>query len=268
MLRLKVALAASAAVVVAAAAMAAVQLGDGGRSSIRRRLMATEMGEWLAGWLTPPYLHVLVNAIILSIAASGLFWWPPSDPAADFGTEHARRQAVEWSGEMKEVAWAGEDADSVEAERLSESTELPTGWPPEELSIAVPFGHRRNGESDSNIYKAARRKIRKPRPPPADSLESTWLAITEGRRGSRRNDLKKLDTWSEPTAPDEDNVEAATSEMISPPAAARLRRDPWPEQEELNRRVEAFIDKFNDEMRLQRQQSMQQFVDMINRGSR
>lgn len=146
MLCLKVALAASAAVVVAmvVAATTAVQLGDGGRSSsIRRWLTATEMGERLAGWLTPPYLHVLLNAIILSIAATGLFRRrrPPPDPAVDFGTEHERRAAAEWSGE---------DSDSVEAERLSGSTELPAGSP-EELPFAVPFGHLRNGESNSNI---------------------------------------------------------------------------------------------------------------------
>ncbi|XP_042432410.1 uncharacterized protein LOC122018975 [Zingiber officinale] len=81
----------------------------------------------------------------------------------------------------------------------------------------------------------------------------------EGRGGSRR------------TARDDDNVQAATtekasSEIKSLQAATELRRDSWLEKEELNRRVEEFIKKFNDEMRLQHQRSMQQYVDMINRG--
>lgn len=113
-----------------------------------------------------------------------------------------------------------------------------------------------------------------------ETLENTWKAITEGRAMPLSRHMKKGDTWEhrgneEPmeatavkkseTFKDRMNQPSLPSSSSLPPM--KLRKEPSLSQDELNRRVEAFIQKFNEEMRLQRQESMNQSMETINRGS-
>ncbi|KAJ4843462.1 hypothetical protein Tsubulata_006789 [Turnera subulata] len=117
-----------------------------------------------------------------------------------------------------------------------------------------------------------------------DTLESTWKTITEGRPMPLARHLKKSDTWDShvrrdnptnnptntppsPTKMKKSQTFDENKEQLSRQGSGKLKREPSPSQDELNRRVEAFIKKFNEEMRLQRQESLNQFQEMISRGA-
>lgn len=127
-----------------------------------------------------------------------------------------------------------------------------------------------------------------------ETMENTWKAITEGRSLPLGRHMKKCDTWEnrgrhfnvgcddiEPysTPPlvkksesfkDRTNHETPAHHNVtysSPASSNKLRKEPSLGQDELNKRVEAFIQKFNEEMRIQRQESLNQYMEMINRGS-
>lgn len=125
------------------------------------------------------------------------------------------------------------------------------------------------------------------KPKRQDTLENTWRKITEGRSMPLTRHLRKSDTWEshgrrsptmvvEPATPPPSKVmkksetfkegRGGGSPSPSPGGSGRLKREPSLTQDELNRRVEAFIKKFNDEMRLQRQESLKQYQEMMGRG--
>lgn len=121
-----------------------------------------------------------------------------------------------------------------------------------------------------------------------ETLESTWKTITDGRSIPLTRHLKKSDTWEsharrnmqieeQNTPPklmkksetfnDRIGTDSANSKLSPSPGSGKLRKEPSLSQDELNRRVEAFIKKFNEEMRLQRQESLNQYQEMIKRGA-
>lgn len=112
------------------------------------------------------------------------------------------------------------------------------------------------------------------------SLEATWNAIMAARK------LKKSESWN--LAPrlvraddhDHGDDQVKMEGQDDPAIWARremrklntftdrvsLRRDKSMSPEELNQRAEAFIKMVNNDIRLQRLESDQRFLDMVNRG--
>lgn len=111
-----------------------------------------------------------------------------------------------------------------------------------------------------------------------DTLDDAWKAITEGHSAPFSRRLDKSDTWEVHTRRDEEEEDSAVGRNSSSPPkatksettfnqelrAGRVRKMPSLTEEELNRRVEAFIEKFKEEMRLQREESLKNFELMVN----
>nr|CAB3454656.1 unnamed protein product [Digitaria exilis] len=209
--------------------------------------------------------------------------------------------------EMNAEAVAPAPVDEDEEFSISRSTWTPRrrGAEPEVEADAAesevaPFADLTNSREKPLVSARFNRKAAKPspegsralrvaRPRKEETLESTWKAITEGRGPPLARHLKKSDTWD--TRPGRRPSGGAGSGEVDPAAAtvpagtmrkaetfndagrtkaapaAPVRREPSLGQDELNRRVEAFIHKFNMEMRLQRQESLKQYSDMLGRGS-
>ncbi|KAK6157432.1 hypothetical protein DH2020_011680 [Rehmannia glutinosa] len=147
--------------------------------------------------------------------------------------------------------------------------------------VSARFGHRKNVKASPEGGKTV---LGVSKPKRQDTLESTWKTITEGRAIPITRHLRKSDTWErdnhlhhqDKTPPQKTMTKAETfndrtnTRSPSPGSSGgsgKLRKEASLSQDELNRRVEAFIKKFNEEMRLQRQESLNQYMEMINRGS-
>ncbi|GER53906.1 hypothetical protein STAS_31450 [Striga asiatica] len=143
---------------------------------------------------------------------------------------------------------------------------------PSKPPVSARFGHRRSVKASPEGVKTV---LGVSRPKRQDTLESTWRTITEGRPIPITRHLKKSDTWErdnrlqEKTPPPKTMKKAETftdrTNSRRSPSSGKLRREASPSQDELNRRVEAFIKKFNEDMRLQRQESLNQYMEMVNR---
>ncbi|KAM0943937.1 hypothetical protein DsansV1_C13g0127421 [Dioscorea sansibarensis] len=215
-------------------------------------------------------------------------------PIVDALPEYGKAELVVYGEEVGNKAEKEEDefviSRSSWTPKRRVSQEIPSGYSTasEKPLVSSRFSHHRKAVKASPEGKAlgvARSKRN-------ETLESTWRTITDGRPVPLARHLKKFDTWDVHGNARENNtiaVAVAAAEAAAPPvrkaetfnerrqqqqqqqqlqtSAGRLRREPSLGQDDLNRRVEAFIKKFNEEMRLQRQESFQHYMDMINRGS-
>ncbi|GAV85359.1 DUF761 domain-containing protein/DUF4408 domain-containing protein [Cephalotus follicularis] len=133
--------------------------------------------------------------------------------------------------------------------------------------VSSRFHHRKTVKASGEAGKA----LGVSRPPRRhDTLESTWKTITEGRAMPLNRHHKKAESWdthvrNNTSSSNDQNTLSKMKKSESTNSGGRLRKEPSLSQEEVNRRVEAFINKFNEEMRLQRQESL--FQEMLRRGA-
>lgn len=111
-----------------------------------------------------------------------------------------------------------------------------------------------------------------------DTLDATWEAIMEAKRKGSGPQLKKSDTW---TAGNEkgrlgrEKIAAELKKWQTFRGAIEERENSrggggWrrveADHDELKKRADAFISRFTHDIRLQRLESDQRFLEMINRG--
>ncbi|KAI3745482.1 hypothetical protein L1987_58596 [Smallanthus sonchifolius] len=291
----------------------------------------------------PPYLYVVINGIILTIAASTRFQQenqsqsqqqvnynspntpPPSDLTSDlppvsnppiFGvTEpivtveppvvYESKQSDVDLETVAEVVGENEDEFVTTRSTWIPSLESDINSPPHPKEVEPEFSFPVKEKQPVTSRFAHNRKPAKPSPEGAralrvlkpkkhETLESTWKMITDGRqlpltRHLRKSDnfdnlrqdsdestataktkvVKKSETFKERTTyADQNDYPQPSATNSSPAVGGKLKKDVSLGQDELNRRVEAFIKKFNDDMRLQRQESLKQYMEMVNRGAR
>uniref|UniRef100_A0A2P2JAM4 DUF4408 domain-containing protein n=2 Tax=Rhizophora mucronata TaxID=61149 RepID=A0A2P2JAM4_RHIMU len=285
----------------------------------------------LSSWCKPLYLFLLINCIIITIAASSRFHdhahesndhqeqqvqmpqpveiisaeglrrqdefdYPPADKDVaaykPVGEEKGCEVFVDKSvAEEVEVTGGSVEVDEFVISRSSwippkrtDSLEISPEIlsSPEKPLVSARFGHRKPLKASPEAGRAlgvARSKRH-------ETLENTWKMITEGRPMPLTRHSKKLDTWENhggqinvaleaSPAKKSETFKDRTNYQLQPqspatesPASGKLRKEPSLSQDELNRRVEAFIKKFNEEMRLQRLESLKQYNDMVGRGRR
>ncbi|KAL6573935.1 hypothetical protein OROHE_001477 [Orobanche hederae] len=278
------------------------------------------MWSIIMSWLKPPYLYLIINGIIITIAASSRFHQSqseeppavrseqltsvstPSTASFESFSDHldistvVAETAVQVVSEIEDaivelkpvtvnglkvnikldeetVAEAQDRDVFVEStfkyntvpapkEMISTERQLEALFPVREKPLVTSrFGHRKPNRTSPEGVRALRvARVKK-----HETLESTWRMITEGRHVPLTRHFRKCETWEHGhVSPAVDRV--PKSETFKDRAAPRIGKEPSLSHEELNRRVEAFIKKINEEMRMQRQESLNQYMEMINRG--
>ncbi|EOA33427.1 hypothetical protein CARUB_v10020573mg [Capsella rubella] len=180
--------------------------------------------------------------------------------------------------ELKRVIMV-ENSDLVESDFVSlqnsnqnhliESENLP---PIEKPLVSSRFSHRKLMKASQEGVRALR--VTKPKGN-EETLENIWKMITEEKRKLyRRSDTFTrgdssgcgVDGEAKPVYKKSETFRDRTNYYQTLETTAKMRKEPSLSQDELNRRVEAFIKKTNEEMKLQRLESLRQYKEITSRG--
>ncbi|XP_047329040.1 uncharacterized protein LOC124932454 [Impatiens glandulifera] len=236
--------------------------------------------SFMASWLRPPYLYVIINGIIISIAASSFFHHKDSSQIQSDSSDHLSENILKSSPSLTETEFVISKSNWTTLMRTNSPPEIQNSE--EEEMIVTPerpmalsrFSNRKpvrtNQEGGRGLKVAKQRKH--------ETLENTWKTITDGRhmpltRHFKNNSLQCSTNLDESVkdmmVKKSATVIDRTSNCNSPSIirTGRIRKEPSVGHDELNRRVEAFIMKFNEDMRLEREESLRQYKEMINRGA-
>lgn len=267
-------------------------------------------------WAKPPYIYIIVNCIIITIAATSRFHQTTSSPSippkrlisiktppplgfVSFPVQPEisavdEPPLLEYESEntIVEVKAVLVNGTKVDIDQTEEEMETDTELAGEDKfvtssSTCTPR-HRKNSPDVQSEFlppmgekplvpstyrhrtKSKCAKVRRvTRPKKQETLENTWKIITEASQApfdyksdtSPPNHVPKSKTFKNRV-----NYESPFEAPLRLSSSTKISRESSSSQDQLNLRVEAFIKKFNEEMRLQRQESLDQYMEMINRG--
>ncbi|GJT80739.1 CFE protein [Tanacetum coccineum] len=200
----------------------------------------------ILSWLRPPYLYVIINTIIITIAATSRF-------------HHTSKQKVQSSAIVRiishHVLSPRHDCLRGIYNAVTRST-----WqsPVEKVQTEFVFPVREKPLASSRfagqrkltakVNPEGARSLRVSKPKKHETLESTWKMITDGRHIPLNRHLKKSDTFENHNQDEPKleynvmkNLETFNDRTDRVLASRKLRKEGSPSQNELNRRVEAKI---------------------------
>lgn len=246
-------------------------------------------------WLSPPYIYVIINFIILFIAISSTFHRPRvnEDQHNNYGGQYAdprlQNNDGDYDGVLQHPLSAPPQSPSLLLEEINNddnvnfpfshqisesSSPLPNLDTPKIVSFKKTSDKARRSPSPEHIKHivVTERTVTKGHDEDYETMEATWDAIMESRTSPPKKEPKKTETWNvpppvvvAPTRRKEVRKLETFNESLLERQRGGLTRDVSVGHAELNSRVEAFISKFNMDMRIQRQESDQRFLEMINR---
>jgi len=257
-------------------------------------------------WFTIPFIYIIVNVIIITIVASSSFSDPKHATTTTSILETTTNsieledQTNEPHQEEKEVEEVEEELEEKRVVEVKDfglfCNKFITDPIPEKCSKNFYLPDSNDKVKDFGLF--CNKFIDDPSPEKCcndynfpdssdkgddDSLEATWKAIMEAQEKTKKPHLKKSGTWTarivkaEPFRNNggfcggdgDDHVAWAQRELKKSETfndRASLKREKSMSPEELNKRAEAFIKKFNNQMKLQRMESYQRFMKLVNRG--
>lgn len=237
-------------------------------------------------WLSPPYIYVIINIIIVFVVVTSTFYHPKvNEDQHNHEYVSPRLQDEDYGGTFRQAVppepSSIEETDKSEEVDFIFSHETPTTLPLPSLDTTMNVFSEKTTNEEAKHIPSSPEHIKnilvteQPLPENSDqdfdSMEATWEAIIEAGKLPEKKQLKKTETWNAPpvvmaTAGKKEMRKLETfNESLLGRQKGGLMRDVSIGQAELNNRIEAFISKFNKDMRLQRQESDQRFLEMINR---